>query len=100
MLHPYQIVLDGLGMKSKPKGLVGAVVSWYLRSYLYNLFAGAWESRSSVPLPVSQPLASNSDIKKCVELISKAKRPLILLGSQSVLPPTPVEELRKSLEVC
>lgn len=38
-------------------------------------------------------------VQKSIELISKAKRPLILVGSQATLPPVPAEELRKSLEV-
>ena len=100
VLHPYQIVSDGIGMKTKPKGLMGKVINWYLKTYLSNLFAGAWKPRSVVPLPVSQPFASQSDVQKCAKLISKSKKPLLLLGSQSVLPPTPTDDLQKSVEVC
>ena len=38
-------------------------------------------------------------VQQSIELLSRAKKPLILLGSQATLPPVPVEELRKSLEV-
>lgn len=40
-----------------------------------------------------------STVQKCIELISRAKKPVILLGSQATLPPTPIEDLRKALEV-
>ena len=38
-------------------------------------------------------------VQECVELVSRAKKPLILVGSQATLPPTPVDNLRASLEV-
>lgn len=37
-------------------------------------------------------------MSRCVEIVSRSKKPLILLGSQATLPPTPVEDLRRSLE--
>ena len=38
-------------------------------------------------------------VQRCVQLVSRAKKPVILLGSQATLPPTPVDELRAALEV-
>ena len=38
-------------------------------------------------------------VQECVELVSRAQKPVILVGSQATLPPTPVETLRASLEV-
>lgn len=38
-------------------------------------------------------------VQRCVELVTRAKRPLIVLGSQSTLPPVPAEELRAALDV-
>lgn len=37
-------------------------------------------------------------VNECVELVSKSKKPVIVIGSQATLPPTPVEDLRRSLE--
>ncbi|XP_068238896.1 2-hydroxyacyl-CoA lyase 2-like [Palaemon carinicauda] len=37
-------------------------------------------------------------VDQCAQLISKAKKPVFVLGSQSTLPPTPVDDLRRSLE--
>ena len=99
VLYPYEVIGKELGMKSGGSGLVPMIINWYLNNYFANLFAGAWEKRDVGPLPVSQPMASNSDIQKCIKLLSKAKKPLFLLGSQSTLPPTPVDNLRKALEV-
>ncbi|XP_019626027.1 PREDICTED: acetolactate synthase-like protein [Branchiostoma belcheri] len=97
-LYPYSLVEKEIGMKSTSKSLGQKIVNWYLQNHLNNLFAGAWEGRDLTPLPVNIPQASSSQIQSCVELISKAKKPLILLGSQATLPPTPVEDIRKALE--
>jgi acetolactate synthase-like protein len=35
----------------------------------------------------------------CVKLVSKSKKPVILLGSQATLPPIPSDRLKDSLEV-
>uniref|UniRef100_A0A2C9LFX1 2-hydroxyacyl-CoA lyase 2 n=1 Tax=Biomphalaria glabrata TaxID=6526 RepID=A0A2C9LFX1_BIOGL len=100
-LYPYQLVKKEIGMKDKgPSSLGQRIVNWYLNNHLTNLFAGAWEEQVKIPLPVDISKASKSQIQKCIELISKAKKPVILVGSQATLPPTPVEDLRKSLEVC
>ncbi|XP_060772213.1 2-hydroxyacyl-CoA lyase 2 [Neoarius graeffei] len=97
-LYPYHIVEKEISPKSPPKGIVGKVVSWYLRNHLTNLFAGAWEERDLSPLPVHVPKATNEEVQRCIELVSRAKKPVIVLGSQATLPPTPVAEIRKALE--
>ncbi|XP_064601840.1 2-hydroxyacyl-CoA lyase 2-like [Liolophura sinensis] len=99
VLYPYSIVKKEIGMKDGgPTSLGQKVINWYLQNHLNNLFAGAFEARDTQPLPVELPLASRSQVQKCVELISKAKRPVILLGSQATLPPTPADDLKAALE--
>ncbi|PVD33270.1 hypothetical protein C0Q70_04523 [Pomacea canaliculata] len=98
-LYPYELVKKEIGMKEKgPTSLVQKVINWYLQNHLTNLFAGAWEPKDTSPLPVIIPYASSSQIQQCAKLVSRAKKPVILLGSQATLPPTPVSELRAALE--
>ncbi|XP_028276438.1 2-hydroxyacyl-CoA lyase 2 [Parambassis ranga] len=97
-LYPYHLVSKEFAVKTPPKGLMGKIVSWYLNNHLMNLFAGAWEPRDVFPLPVNIPNATDDQVQKCIELVSRAKKPVILLGSQATLPPTPVDEIRKALE--
>ncbi|XP_015228170.1 PREDICTED: acetolactate synthase-like protein [Cyprinodon variegatus] len=97
-LYPYHLVSKEFAVKNPPKGLMGKMVSWYLNNHLMNLFAGAWETRDVSPLPVHIPQATDDQVQRCVELVSRAKKPVILLGSQATLPPTPVEDIRKALE--
>ncbi|KAG7278503.1 hypothetical protein CRUP_004112, partial [Coryphaenoides rupestris] len=105
-LYPFHLVSKEFGVKNPPKGLMGKVVTWYLENHLSNLFAGAWETRDVSPLPVDIPQATDDqarpidlNVQKCIELVSRAKKPVILLGSQATLPPTPVEDIRKALEL-
>uniref|UniRef100_G1SI54 2-hydroxyacyl-CoA lyase 2 n=1 Tax=Oryctolagus cuniculus TaxID=9986 RepID=G1SI54_RABIT len=37
-------------------------------------------------------------VQRCVEILSRAKRPLLVLGSQALLPPTPADKLRAAVE--
>lgn len=94
VLYPYFMVQKEMVPAKPPKGLVGRGVSWYLENHLANLFAGAWEPRPEGPLPLDIPQASPEKVQRCVEILSRAKRPLMLLGSQALLPPTPADKLR------
>ena len=38
-------------------------------------------------------------VQRCVELVSRSRKPVILVGSQATLPPVQVNDLRKALEV-
>uniref|UniRef100_A0A8C5EGZ6 2-hydroxyacyl-CoA lyase 2 n=1 Tax=Gouania willdenowi TaxID=441366 RepID=A0A8C5EGZ6_GOUWI len=94
-LYPFHLVSKEFIPKSPPKGLMGNLIAWYMKNHMLNLYAGAWEPRDVSPLPVHIPLATDD---QCIELVSRAKKPVILLGSQAVLAPTPAEEIRKALE--
>ncbi|XP_005991216.1 2-hydroxyacyl-CoA lyase 2 [Latimeria chalumnae] len=98
ILYPYHVVEKELTSKGAPKGIIGKVINWYLQNHLNNLFAGAWETRDMSPLSLHLPQATAEQIQQCVELVSKAKKPAILLGSQVTLPPTSVEKIRIVLE--
>lgn len=97
-LYPFHLVSKEFAVKNAPKGLVGKIVQWYLSNHLMNVFSGAWETRDTSPLPVDIPQATDDEVQKCIELVSRAKKPVILMGSQATLPPTPVDDTRKALE--
>lgn len=37
---------------------------------------------------------NKNQVQRCIELVSRAKKPVILLGSQATLPPTPADDIR------
>lgn len=89
-----------------------------MNNYVDNIFAGAWDPVDVSPLPVHIPMPTNQQsidkrtsihfqiklslsffliVVKCAQLLSKAKRPLILMGSQSTLPPVNSDELVRAI---
>uniref|UniRef100_A0A8C5K941 2-hydroxyacyl-CoA lyase 2 n=1 Tax=Jaculus jaculus TaxID=51337 RepID=A0A8C5K941_JACJA len=98
VLYPYHMVEKEMVPAKLPKGLVGRVVVWYLQNCLANLFVGAWEPQPEGPLPLDIPQASLQQVQRCVEILSRAKRPLVLLGSQALLPPVHADKLRAAME--
>ncbi|XP_049645242.1 2-hydroxyacyl-CoA lyase 2 [Suncus etruscus] len=98
VLYPYFRVQREMMPSKPPKDLMGQLVSWYLGNHLANLFAGAWEPRPEGPLPLDIPQASPQQVQRCVEILSRARKPLVVLGSQAMLPPTPADKLRAALE--
>uniref|UniRef100_A0A8C0YJ71 2-hydroxyacyl-CoA lyase 2 n=1 Tax=Cyprinus carpio carpio TaxID=630221 RepID=A0A8C0YJ71_CYPCA len=97
-LYPYHVVEKESAPKNTSKSLFGKIMAWYLQNHLSNLFAGAWETCDLSPLPVYIPHATEDEVQRCVELVSRARKPVILLGSQATLPPTPADDVRKALE--
>ncbi|XP_061828706.1 2-hydroxyacyl-CoA lyase 2 [Nerophis lumbriciformis] len=97
-LYPFHLVSREFAVKNPPKGMMGKIVSWYINNHLMNIFAGAWEKSDVSPLPVDIPQATSKQVQNCIELLSRAEKPVILLGSQATLPPTPVDDIRRALE--
>eukprot|EP00112_Aurelia_sp_Birch-Aquarium-sp1_P009235 Seg2040.2 transcript_id=Seg2040.2/GoldUCD/mRNA.D3Y31 product="Acetolactate synthase-like protein" pseudo=true protein_id=Seg2040.2/GoldUCD/D3Y31 len=98
VLYPYHLVKREAGIKDNPVGILPRLVNWYILRHVNKLFEGAWDPRPSSPLPVAIPLPSDSQVSDAVALLKKAKKPVILLGSQATLPPVNADKLRSSLE--
>ena len=97
-LYHYEIVHQEIVGKTTSKTLVQQVHHYYIQNYMNQLFADAFVPRPMDPLPVDVPSASVSQVVSAMKLLLNSKRPLFLLGSQALLPPTPADELRKSLQ--
>lgn len=99
-LYPYHIIEKELlasGGK-EPQSLMQKVVNTFLECYMYDLYGDAWVERDPTPLPVHYDLVSDDDVSKVVNFIKKSKKPVILMGSQATLPPTPIDDVRAALE--
>lgn len=98
VLYPFAMVNKEVLGASKPKGLQASAVHWFLNNYVQNIFAGAWEHRDVSPLTPNIPLPSSDEVQRCAELLSRSKRPLLIIGSQATLPPVPTENLKQAVE--
>ena len=100
VLYPYEVVDREVVQSAakSPKTLLQKITAFYIDCHVHDLYGGAWEEYDTKPLPIDQSLASPSQVEKCAHLLLESKKPVIILGSQATLPPTPAEELRAGLE--
>lgn len=99
ILYPYPVVSKEFVGSSTGSGLRSKIVAWYLSKYANNLFANAFDTNvDTSPLALDIPMPKGSQVKEAADLIVSGKKPLILLGSQSVLPPVQAEALRKTIQ--
>lgn len=98
VLYPYSMVQKEVVGMSAARSLKGKIINFYLNTYMKNMFAAAFDvERDTKPWPVEIPFPKNPQLQKTYDLLAKSKRPLILLGSQSVLPPVGAEKLAELL---
>ncbi len=84
LLYP-EAVVRSWTMDSSGKGLLGKAMRLYLGTHLKRTFGKAWEQRASDPQPVIPPLPAADEIKKVTRALLKAKRPLLIIGSQALI---------------
>ena len=78
-LYPFPVVKKELDRQG---------TSWYRDYYIQNLFAAGFDvGREIRPWPIEIPFPKKELVSKTVKAITKAERPLILMGSQAALPP-------------
>ncbi len=90
-------------MAGKPgRGLAGRAVSWYLKRHVDGLFRGLGpagdEPAESTPhrVPPSEPRPW--EIARAAKRLEKARRPVLLIGSQTLLEAAAVPELVAAVE--
>lgn len=96
-LYPYHLIDRELGVK-EAKSFPQKIINLYLTNYIKSLFAGAFEKHDFSPLKPNITIADETSIDRAAKLLSNAKKPVILIGSQATLPPIPSEKLREALE--
>lgn len=61
------------------------VVEKFLRYKLDYLFGGGFEERDVSPLPPVIPMPHSGDLSRAAELLRRAERPVLIVGSQATL---------------
>lgn len=101
LLYDESLVREWYGASSKGGGIAGAGLRLYMNRHASKLFAGADKPRATPPRPVRPPAPDRGDVKKAAARLRKAKRPVLVLGSQTMLTsPTPGEagELARAID--
>ena len=101
LLYPEEIVREWYSKKTdKPNpSFVEKVEGWYIRNHLRKVFAGS-NHPISPPKQAEQRglLPSTSNIKAIRAKIQQAQKPVLLIGSQSMLDPKRARELVQAVE--
>lgn len=97
ILYPESIVREWYGIKSQavpPKNLFEKIKLWYIQRHARKLFEGKNEFNTTVSRPIPDtPLHQSSEIKKAVEKLNRASKPLLLIGSGAIMNPQKIEKL-------
>ncbi|KJH51766.1 thiamine pyrophosphate enzyme, TPP binding domain protein [Dictyocaulus viviparus] len=99
VLYPYQLVVKEIGFYTKPIGFVQRALNYYLRYHVSRQFSAAWIHQDISPLPTQIPMPTFHEVSKIVQLVCDSKKPLLLIGSQALLPPVIPSRLVKAVEL-
>ena len=97
-LYPMSALEKEFLSKRNSKTIMDRITSMYLRAYVNRLFSGAWIPQDMSPLPVHYPHPKQSHVAKVAAFVRQAKKPVIVLGSQVILPPVKASNTRRNLE--
>ncbi|MBX7183248.1 MAG: thiamine pyrophosphate-binding protein [Bacteroidia bacterium] len=100
-LYEEELVRSWYGAKSKdqpPRNLQEKAIQWYVNRHARKLF----EDKELVQFPASVskpsiPQSSSTQINKAVELLQKAQKPLMIIGSGSVMQPREAQSLAEAV---
>ncbi|MCO4743903.1 MAG: thiamine pyrophosphate-binding protein [Proteobacteria bacterium] len=80
------------------RNLGEAAVKNYLKVHLKNQFALKDFRSANPPEPANIPTHTSKQIQKAADMLRKAERPVMLIGSQTMLEPRKVHELTEAVE--
>lgn len=95
LLYDEALVREWYGAASKGGGgLAGMGMRVYLRRHVGKVFGGADRAKPSSPARPSPPKPDSGGVRKAAAWLRKAKRPVLVLGSQTTLAPDVAETAR------
>lgn len=100
LLYDEELVRGWYMTAGKGGGLAGAALRMYLNRHLTRLFGeGSRKSPDpSPPRPVTPPPVDRGQIRKAAARLRKAKKPVMVLGTQVMLDTARVEELARTID--
>jgi thiamine pyrophosphate-dependent acetolactate synthase large subunit-like protein len=84
--------------KSTEGGLKSKLFRFYLKRHVDRMFMCDFDRMAPMPLEVRMPPIDPVRIAKAAGLLAKAKRPVLVVGSQALLQPARVGELAAAVD--
>jgi acetolactate synthase-like protein len=85
LLYDEPLVRQWYGESARGGGLAGRALRFYLRRHADRVFRGADRKPPAPPAPESDPAPERSEVRKAAARFARAKRPVLVLGSQAML---------------
>jgi acetolactate synthase-like protein len=98
ILYSYSLISKEFLKEVPTPSFMQKLFQWYIKTQIDSIFSRGFDPQDISPLPVKQPMPSQSDLTTAVILLKNAKKPVILVGSQTLLPPQPGDKIRHALE--
>ena len=95
LLYPATLV-RGLSLPNaarKARTLGDRARQWYVERHLQRLFGGGNVGTTAAPEPLAAPEPDEARVRRAAVLLSRAERPLLLVGSQALLSATETDAL-------
>ncbi len=95
LLYPEPLVRDWYGARTgkQPRTLGERALRWYVNRHLGRLFGGVEPAAATPPVPVATPEPDDARVRRAAVLLSRAERPVLLVGSQALLSPMEADAL-------
>jgi acetolactate synthase-1/2/3 large subunit len=91
--------MHGVGPEApNPKSMGEKAKRWYVNRHLKRVFKGASSVQAKEPLRHSRLRASSREVQKMAARLAKAERPVVLVGSQALLPVAEVDAIAEAVE--
>ncbi len=101
LLYPPEVVREWYGIKGGDLGgsnLTTRLIQWYLKRHLRRLFAGVDDVTVDNPDPVTVPRVSSGKVRTAAALLRHSEKPVLVIGSQSLLAASHADELAAAVE--
>jgi acetolactate synthase-1/2/3 large subunit len=97
LLYPEPLVREWYATRSRDTRTLGdRALRWYIGRHLGRLFGGV-EVPTTAPVPVPAPAPDEAGVRGAAVLLSRAARPILLVGSQALLSPTETHALAEAV---
>lgn len=100
-LYPKELVLEWYGAKNQkdPTSVAASLKQWYIQRHANQLFKDLEKvTFQSKPEQIQVPKFSQAQLEKAIQMLKKAKRPLMVLGSGAMSQPKHADELASAVE--
>jgi acetolactate synthase-1/2/3 large subunit len=87
-----------MGAGKEPRGLGAKAVAWYLNRYVDRLFRSGGQQSDRIIRAVASQEPSASSVRRVSRLLNRARRPVLMVGSQATLEASRIQETAAAVE--